>query len=202
MLYYMSMQLNSLALGRFEWNFRNAIFKLIVMIDGWGISCEIALIWMWTDFTDDHSTLVQVMAWCHQATSHYLSQCWPRSLLPYGITRLQLVKKFQLLQTLWKLSSIKSGTWHGSCAPGLMELQYSVNSLAPGRCGSNFKRAISKHVTILVHVHYLWNCSQVDATEHLWWQVNIASGNGLVPSGSKPLPEPMLTWIYVTIWRH
>ena len=28
------------------------------------------------DFTDDQSTLVQVMAWCHQATSHYLSQCW------------------------------------------------------------------------------------------------------------------------------
>ena len=24
--------------------------------------------------------LVQVMAWSHQATSHYLSQCWPRSM--------------------------------------------------------------------------------------------------------------------------
>ena len=23
------------------------------------------------------STLVQVMAWCHQATSNYLNQCWP-----------------------------------------------------------------------------------------------------------------------------
>ena len=41
------------------------------------------------DLTDDKSTLVQVMAWCHQATSHYLSQCWPRSLSPYGITRLE-----------------------------------------------------------------------------------------------------------------
>ena len=39
------------------------------------------------DFTDDQSTLVQVMAWCRQATSHYLSQCWPRSLSPYGVTR-------------------------------------------------------------------------------------------------------------------
>ena len=26
-----------------------------------------------------------------------------------------------------------------------------------------------------------------------WWWVNIGSGNGLVPSGTKPLPEPMLT---------
>ena len=32
------------------------------MIDGWGISCEIALIWMSLDFTEDLSTLVQVMA--------------------------------------------------------------------------------------------------------------------------------------------
>ena len=33
------------------------------------------------------------MAWCHQATSHYMSQCWPRSMSPYGITRPQWVKK-------------------------------------------------------------------------------------------------------------
>ena len=31
------------------------------------------------------------MALCHQATSYYLSQCWPRSVLPYGITRPQWV---------------------------------------------------------------------------------------------------------------
>ena len=27
------------------------------------------------------STLVQVMAWCHQAPSYYLNQCWPSSVL-------------------------------------------------------------------------------------------------------------------------
>ena len=67
---------NSLAPGKFEWNFRYVIFKRILVIDGWGISCEIALIWMSMDFTDDQSTLVQVMAWCHQATSHYLTVTW------------------------------------------------------------------------------------------------------------------------------
>ena len=66
---------------KFKWNFRCLIFKRILVIDGWSICCEIALIWMSLDFTDDHSTLVQVMAWCRQATSHYLSQCWPRSLV-------------------------------------------------------------------------------------------------------------------------
>ena len=84
--------INSLVPGRFEWDFRHVIFKQILVIDGWGICCasEIALIWMSLD-TDDQSTLVQVMAWCRQATSHYLSQCWPRSVSSYGITRPQWV---------------------------------------------------------------------------------------------------------------
>ena len=32
---------------------------MILVIDGWGISCETALIWMLLDFTGDQSTLVQ-----------------------------------------------------------------------------------------------------------------------------------------------
>ena len=39
----------------------------------------------------DESILVQVMAWCRQATSHYLNQCWPRPLSPNGVTRPQWV---------------------------------------------------------------------------------------------------------------
>ena len=39
--------------GRFEWNFRYVIFKLILVIDDWCIFCEIALIRMSPDFTDD-----------------------------------------------------------------------------------------------------------------------------------------------------
>ena len=80
---------NSLDPGRFESNLRKVIFKLILMIGDWGIFCKIALKWMSMDLTDDKSTLVQVMAWCHQATSHYLSQCWPRSMSSYDVTRPQ-----------------------------------------------------------------------------------------------------------------
>ena len=78
--------------GRFEWNLRSVIFKLILMIGGWNIFSKIALKWMSLDLIDDKSTLVQVMAWCHQATSHYPSQCWTRSVSPYGVTRPQWVK--------------------------------------------------------------------------------------------------------------
>ena len=33
-------------------------------------------------------------------------------------------------------------------------------------------------------------------------KLNIGSGNGLVLSGTKPLPEPVLTQIDITIWSH
>ena len=55
-------------------------------------SHEIATRWMSLDCTDDKSTLVQVMAWFHEPPSHYLGQCWPRSLLPHNVTRPQRVK--------------------------------------------------------------------------------------------------------------
>ena len=83
--------INSLAPGRFQFHLREVIFKLNLVNGGWGISYEIALRWMPQDLTDNKSTLVHVMAWCHQATSHYLSQCWPRSMSPNGVTRLQWV---------------------------------------------------------------------------------------------------------------
>ena len=70
------------------------------MVNGWGISCETAPIWVSLDHTYDKSTLVPVMAWCRQATSHYLSQCWPRSLSPYGVTRPQWVKCLESHHTM------------------------------------------------------------------------------------------------------
>ena len=55
-----------------DWNeiLDQVTFKLNLVTDGWGNSCKIALRWLSLEFIDDKSTLVQVMAWCHQATSH------------------------------------------------------------------------------------------------------------------------------------
>ena len=44
---------------------------------------------------DDKSALVKVTAWCRQATSHYLNQCWPSLMSLYGVIRLQWAK-FQI----------------------------------------------------------------------------------------------------------
>ena len=81
--------INSLAPEGFDYSLKLANFKLISMINILSIFCEIAISWMPQDLTDYLLTLVQVMAWCRQATSHYMSQCWPRSLSPYDITRPQ-----------------------------------------------------------------------------------------------------------------
>ena len=59
---------------------------------GWGISYEIALRWMPLHLTDDKSTLVEVMTWWRKATSHYLRQFLPRSMLPNVVTRPKCVK--------------------------------------------------------------------------------------------------------------
>ena len=65
------------------------------MIDDWDTS-EIALRWFSPKLTDK-STLVRVMAWCRQATSHYPDQCWP---IPYGVTRPQWINmSYNMIQS-------------------------------------------------------------------------------------------------------
>ena len=84
------------------------------------------------DFTDDKSALVQVMAWCHQATSHYLSQCWPRFLLPYGVTRPRWVNL-----VLLECSCLKTRT---------------VNTLRPDQNGWHFIDNFSNELSPVLHM--------------------------------------------------
>ena len=104
------MTLTQLAPGRCGCYLKKVIFKLISRINILSILCEIVLSWMPQDLTDDKSTLVQVMAWCRQATSHYLSQCWPRCLSPYGITRPQGVNTLDVIKSR-PVHAYMSGNW-------------------------------------------------------------------------------------------
>ena len=84
---------NSLAPERCVSNFEIVISNHMVRIDFLSTGYEIALKWMPQNLTNEKSTLDQVMAWCLTAPSHYLSQCWPRSMSPYAITRPQWVNE-------------------------------------------------------------------------------------------------------------
>ena len=73
---------------------KNVIFNLVLLVVVLRSAHDNIPTWMSKDLTDDKSTLVQVMACFHQVTSHYLSQGWPISLLPYGINRPHCVNSF------------------------------------------------------------------------------------------------------------
>ena len=63
-------------------HFADVTFKCIIFYENSWIFIGIPLTCVCEVLIDDESTLVQVMAWCRQATSHYLNQCWPRSMTP------------------------------------------------------------------------------------------------------------------------
>ena len=50
---------------------------------------EMDFSWIPQNPIGDWSTLVRVMACCRQAASHYLNQCWPKSMSPYVVTGTQ-----------------------------------------------------------------------------------------------------------------
>ena len=81
---------------------KNVILSLVLQTGIFRSSYDNVIRWMPQGLTDDESTLGQVMAWCRQATSHYLSQCWPSYLLPYP----QWTKAIDALVT----NSVKTST--------------------------------------------------------------------------------------------
>ena len=84
-------------------SFQSKIFKN----DSLATCCEIVLRWLLQNLTNEKSKLAHVMAWCHQATSHYPSQSWLRSMRPYGITMPQWVEKH-----LFRLERYSTGLSH------------------------------------------------------------------------------------------
>ena len=126
------------------------------------------------DLIEDKSTLVQVMAWCRQATSHYLSQCWPRSLSPYDVTRPQWVNQAEDSLRQWLIG------WHllltqvhrpsrmivwpdGGQSSTLLLNQGSssyfyFNTLTPGRCINFFiQMIIFGSISCTFSVKLYWN---------------------------------------------
>ena len=112
-----AVDINSLAPGRSSCDFKNVIFNLPLLIGIFKSSYDNVLKWMPQDLTDDKSTLVQVIAWCRQASSHYLSQCWLRSMSPNGVTRPQWVNQRYSSIVIYQRVNVGTGMcqsilWH------------------------------------------------------------------------------------------
>ena len=67
-------RINSLVPGKCGSNFQTVIFKIILQRYVFNHSHKSALWSMPQNPYDDESTLVRVMSWCRQATSHYLNR--------------------------------------------------------------------------------------------------------------------------------
>ena len=94
---------NSLAPGSCGSNFKCNLDELILQIKCMCTSCEIALRWLPQIAFDEKSRLVQEMAWCHQATSHYINQSWCRSMSSYSVTRPQWVNRLWIVPGHYKI---------------------------------------------------------------------------------------------------
>ena len=114
--------------------------------------------------TDDKSTLVQVMAWCLQATSHCLKQCWPRSMSPYGGTRPWWVKggkplpqqniTFHILE-----ETVKNLRWKGNCQ--CPPWPFSVNQLSFVWFNNVWTETCNiVHVQSILSLLMTWNCKE------------------------------------------
>ena len=159
------------------------------------------------------------MACCLTASSHNLNQCWliSKGVLWYShesIIWQQVLMNlicnmcmeiilFELLQHFPGANEING---HNVCIyfAGMMKNKhYNLCN-----CCTNVlsNPIIIKTLEVTIQKWRLSSCKhtdrkmdrQVDSTiTHKHW-----FGNGLVPSGNKPLPEPMLTQMYVTIKFH
>ena len=112
--------LQNMAPGRCGSKFDNITFILLIQNSSLGVQWEIALWWMPQKLAKEKSTLLQVMACCLTAPSHYLNHCEPRSLWPYCITSPQYPR--------WEERSVPNG-WGPpdlSCLPLVLWPQHGV----------------------------------------------------------------------------
>ena len=103
---------NSLVTGRCRCNFKNVFSSSFNVMISRAILCEADLRRVPQDPIDYKSKLVQVMAWCHQAPSHYLNQCWTRSLMQCDVTRPQWVTIFFVWHWGNRLIVLMPVNWH------------------------------------------------------------------------------------------
>ena len=134
-------------------------------------SCEIVLIWMSLDFTDDQSTLVQVMAWCRQATSHYLSQCWPRSLSPYGVARPQWVNSLWSSDAIWWQPILTFHEWGSGGIHMIVSLHWASKPLC---CIMSLKIILLKLLPLLPGTSELITCCRIGDKAYLYRPTQIA----------------------------
>ena len=123
-------------------NYKSVNFLLMLQLELFSVSCEISFRCMLQGPIDDKASLDPVTA-----PIHYLIQCWPRSMLPYGITRPQWGNSIIQLQSN-VLGSIMISDW-------FLKVSYQMFYL---KCINiffiNLNKNISKMCSEHAHLHH------------------------------------------------
>ena len=102
MRYQQLSEANSMYTLRPEQNEHFAKIWKCIFLENFCILIDISLKFFCNGQIANKSTLVQVVAWHHQATSHYLNLYWPKCLAPYGIAGPQWVEIIDLTNIQFK----------------------------------------------------------------------------------------------------
>ena len=158
------------------------------------------------------------MAWCHQAVSQYLSQCWPKSMSSYGVIRPQWVNSLWTHcgsvatcgDIIWANTGLGNDLLSDDTKP-FPELV--LTCLSP--VDRQFHRKSSRYQSLICVWKYTVN---ITATSPRGQWVNSSPpsaaymrqwiGSALVQImachlfGAKPLPQPVLAYCQLDSWEH
>ena len=149
-----------------------------------GTSCEIVLRGILQNTFDEKLTLVQVKAWCREATSLYLIQCWPRSMSPCGVTKPKYqsptiyiyIYALQGKEELWTMIS--------NTESNLVQYQYVI------KC---------HNIIGLIHNEFVHVCRSILGLFSLIvaeWRMQLSTNNAIVglDNGLWPIRHPVIIW--------
>ena len=156
--------------------------------------------------------LVQIMAWCRPGDKTlseptlvtHIYVTWPQLVNNMSCTYMILNDFTNVIDHIPQIcKQLPCGYWQPICLRWKL-YAYHVMSLAPGRCGSNSKSVIFEHMLLIKFVSTSCEISLRWMPQNAFEDNSplVEEGNGLVPSGNKPLHQPMLTQISVSIWYH
>ena len=151
------------------------------------------------------------MAWCHQAPSHYLSQCWPRSLSPYGVTRPQWVKSshcksfqdWEPVDEIYRRPDIQISCSHCTTSQDTRIASPAMATRWHGPLIFNYLHAKFRRRNINMYLYFVipphwhaidsWNSSSYKTRTYIFYIVNIMVANVLATQGARASATMILT---------
>ena len=89
------------------------------------------------------------MANCRQATSHYLSQCWPRYMSPHGVTRSKWLNKLSAVG--WKVDPLPGILCHAFWYKSQEDFPFEITRWYQQWCtGCHFCWPLPSNISLLV----------------------------------------------------